>query len=390
MNGIISWRLGKTNIRKGSLYFRIYLELVDGEIVQQRGGFGNEKEAELERERIIAELYYGNYAVWGKTRAKEFYRYWINDVKKMTLAHSSYYAYKRCIENHIAPALGSIHMEKLSREQIRCLYRQTYDKSPSVAKLVRGVLSASLKFAYRNGYTSKDLVVGEKWNKYLRSKSGKNAKQALDIENIKMIMRAANGSKVYLSLLFADLMGLRRGEIIGLKFSDINHEKRSIYIRRQLGIDSNKKKVELSGGTYTKQEIKVKTINSVRELALPDLVYEEILAERVRYEKRRNRRKREFKDLDFIVASTYGRSRSGQCLAKWLTDLINNHELPYTTWRNLRYTYTSMLVKAGYSLESISHALGHSSVNFTADTYVDVKQCMAGVVIKTNKWLIKD
>jgi len=390
MNGIISWKLGKANIRNGSFYFRIYLELVDGEIVQQRGSFASKKEAEAERERVIAELYYGNYAVWGKTKAKEFYRYWIDDVKKMTLAHSSYYSYKRCIENHIIPVLGNVCMEKISREQIRCLYKKTYDKSPSVAKLARGVLSVSLKFAYRNGYTSKDLVVGEKWNKYLRNKSGKNAKQALGIEDIKMILQAANGSKVYLSLLFAALMGLRRGEIIGLKFSDINHEKKSIYIRRQLGIDSDKKKAKLPGGNYTKQEIKVKTINSVRELVLPDLVYEEILAERVRYEKRRNRRKREFKDLDFIVASTYGRSRSGQCLVKWLTDLISNHELPYTTWRNLRYTYTTMLVKAGYSLESISHALGHSSVNFTADTYVDIKQCMAGVTIKTDKWLAKD
>lgn len=80
-------------------------------------------------------------------------------------------------------------------------------------------------------------------------------------------------------------MGLRRGEINGLKYTDIDYINRKIKVQRQLGVKRNTKKEDFKAKTYTKQEIELKTYSSNRELDIPDYVFEAILAERKQYEK---------------------------------------------------------------------------------------------------------
>lgn len=98
-------------------------------------------------------------------------------------------------------------------------------------------------------------------------------------------MAAAKESDIYLPILFAALMGLRRNEIIGLKYSDVDFVKRQIAIQRQLGVDNKKSKADLPAREYSKQEANLKTPASFRRLELPDIVFETILEERAKYEK---------------------------------------------------------------------------------------------------------
>lgn len=113
---------------------------------------------------------------------------------------------------------------------------------------------------------------------------------------------------------------------------------------------------------------------SKRKIKNPDNVFQAIMEERSRYERRRNRRKKEFQDLDFIYCSTYGRPRTSNYLGKQLHEFAENHDLPYVNWQILRYTYATTILKAGYSLRGVSKTLGHSKKEFTADHYVDRKK----------------
>lgn len=94
---------------------------------------------------------------------------------------------------------------------------------------------------------------------------------------------------------------------VGLKYSDIDYINRTISIERQLGRAVNTKKEDFAPKTFTKQEIKLKTSSSRRELPIPDYVFEAIMEERKLYEKRLSCRKKEFQDLDYICCSSYGR-----------------------------------------------------------------------------------
>ena len=124
------------------------------------------------------------------------------------------------------------------------------------------------------------------------------------------MIEASKETPIHMQILFAVLMGLRRSEINGLKYSDVDYIHRTLRVERQLGKKPNSKAEDCAPKMLTKQEIKTKTPAGVRELPIPDYVFEAILEERKTYEKNRRRRPKEFRDWNYICCSTYGNPRS--------------------------------------------------------------------------------
>ena len=231
------------------------------------------------------------------------------------------------------------------------------------------------------------MITGLKWKKAIPRALNVQNKKALPIEELKEFVAAAKESDIYLPVLFDALMGLRRNEIIGLKYSDVDFVKRQITIRRQLGVDSKRSKGDLPAKEYTKQEVNLITPASFRRLELPDIVFETILEEQTKYEKQRSRRRKYFQDADYICCSSYGKTRSGGYLWKKLDKLLQEKNLERITWRNLRTTYTTVILKAGYRLATVSRILQHTNKEFTADTYVVLPHITEGHILNVDEWI---
>ena len=390
MSIIIKWDVGEIVTRRNRFCFNVYLELHDRKLVQQKGGYTCFEKAKTDRANVIGQLYRERYAVYAETNVKQFYFYWLEEVKRPMLAHHSYNTYKNCILNYILPLYGHIKMKDLTKPHIKRLYRRAHEKRPSVARILKTILLSSCKYAVRHGYITDDPSEGIKWRKESSGKTQKQCKKALTIEEVRSLINAARDTQIYVPILFAVLMGLRRSEIVGLKYSDINYEKKQIRIKRQLGVNSQTSKEDVLPGTYTKQEIKVKTPSSRRSLEMPTVVFDAVMEERSRYQRQRKRRSTQFQDLDYIYSSSYGRPRTSGYLWKQLNELTTENGLPHTTWRNLRYTYTTTILKAGYELRAVSRSLGHTKKSFTADTYVDMGQIIEGYVAKEPELAEKD
>ena len=127
--------------------------------------------------------------------------------------------------------------------------------------------------------------------------------------------------------------------------------------------------------TLTKQEVKLKTKSSERELDIPDIVFEAILEARALYEKRRNRRKNDktnpFCDEGYVCCSTYGKPRSRGFVNNYFKKIKEENNLPDLPWHKLRTTYTTILAKNDFSLKAIAVLLGHSSEIVTFENYTD-------------------
>ena len=119
----------------------------------------------------------------------------------------------------------------------------------------------------------------------------------------------------------------------------------------------------------TKQEIPTKTESSNREVPIPDFVFEAILEQRRIYEKNRRRRKREFRDLDYICCSTYGNLRSKSYHQKYYKELLESQGLPDIHFHQFRNIYTTILLKNDFNIKGISHMLGHSKEIISADIW---------------------
>lgn len=166
-------------------------------------------------------------------------------------------------------------------------------------------------------------------------------------------------------------MGMRRGEINGLKYSDVDYINRTIKIQRQLGKKPNSEAEDFAPKMLTKQEIKPKTLSSIREVPIPDYVFEAILEERRIYEKNRRRRKSEFRDLDYICCSSYGNPRSSGFHQKYYKELLASLGLPDIHFHQLRNTYATILLKNDFNVKGIAHMLGHTKEIISIDVYGD-------------------
>ena len=123
---------------------------------------------------------------------QDFYEFWLEEVKKKSLSYNSYYSYKNAIQNYILPLYGRLSMGKLRKNHVKRIYKKTYDKSPSVAKILKTVLTTSFKYALCYGYVEEDYVSGLKWNRVIKKLSKSGQKKALTNSGKEIYVRGYN------------------------------------------------------------------------------------------------------------------------------------------------------------------------------------------------------
>ena len=376
MRNYVDFRIGKVMKMRNRYGFRLLLIFPDG--TQQRkqiGGYKKKSDAETRRNQIIAELYSGRYVLNETLTVGEYFDMWLNDVMKPKIKASTYSTYYYNLKNHIIPKIGGITVSKLNIGHVVELYRVVSQHSLESAKLSRVIIRTALRYAEQNNYIACNPADGIRIPKTEHSNKGYrsvdiDSQNTLSIDQLKCLIEISIGTTMYLPILFAGLLGLRKSEILGLKYSDVDYLNRTIHIQRQLGRDLNKDTI--TPKTATKQEIPLKTKSSDRIIYLPNLVYNSIMEERQRYEKNKRRRANQFQDLNYICCSTYGRPRSASFIYKPFKKLLRESNLPDIRFHDLRHTFATLALQNGVDVKTVSGMLGHYSAGFTLDTYAHV------------------
>lgn len=380
----VGWRVGQVMPVREGFGYRIFLKYADGsERPQQKSGFKTSKEANRKREQTIAELYNGTFVVYSKVKVADFMNFWLEeDIKKRTNSYETYYNYCGIVKNHIVPVLGKKKMAEVNRGDIQKLFNAKAGYSRSVAEQVKTIMNVSFRYALAKKVISNNPVEGVNLPKVDQSQhqSGFRTRlidttKTLTLEQIQLLLEKSKDTPIHMQVLFNVLMGLRRSEIIGLKYSDVDYVNRTLKVERQLGRVHNTGKEEFAPKTITKQEIGLKTESSYRELPIPDLVFEAILEERQTYEKNRSRRIHDvttpFFDGDYICCSTYGRPRSKGFHWRYYKQLLAENGLPNIRWHDLRATYCTLLLKESFNPKAVSKLMGHAKEIITMDIYGD-------------------
>jgi integrase len=393
LRNYIGWRVSPIAPVRDGYGYRVFLKCRDGtEKPQQKSGFSTKKEANEAREKTIAALYNGTYIVYANVRVEEYMNFWLeNDIKKRTNSHETIYSYSRILKNHIIPVLGKKKMDDVTREDIQKLYNLKADYSRSVAEQVKTVMNVSFGYAVGLKVIASNPAEGINLPKKQR-KGGYHTRtidvqKTLTLEQIFVLLEKSKDTPIHMQVLFNVLMGLRRGEINGVKYSDIDYVNRTLRVSRQLGVAYNTKKEDLAPKTFTKQEIGLKTESSYREIPIPDYVFEAILRERELYEKHKSRRKNEFQDMGYICCSTYGRPRSKNFHWKYYKKLLEENDLPDIRWHDLRSTFCTLLLKNDFNPKAVAKLMGHAKEIITMDVYGDNKGIIADGVPEIEEYM---
>lgn len=382
----VDWEVKGVMQIKGKYGYRVILKYMDGtERTQQKAGFVSEKEANAARDRTLGELYSGKYVVYESVRVKDFLVFWLDeDILNRVGSSETYDTYRGMVYNHIIPALGSRKISEINRGDVQKFYNEIAEYSISVARLVKTVMNVSFRYAVEKKIIAENPTIGVNLPKKVEKKPYHtryvNGQKTLTMEQIQILLEASKDTPIHMQVLFNVLMGLRRREINGVKYSDVDYINRTLTVQRRLGKKINTKKDDFAPKTYTKQEVRLKTESSYRTLPIPDYVFEAILEERKVYERNRNRRSTIFDDSGYICCSVTGKPRSKDFHWKHYKKLLEDNNLPNIRWHDLRSTFCTILLKNDFNPKAVSKLMGHAKELITMDVYGDKRGIIADCV----------
>ena len=225
-------------------------------------------------------------------------------------------------------------------------------------------MNVSMKYAVDKKIISENPATGINLPKKVKKKEyharSIDIQKTLTMEQILLLLEASIGTPIHMQVLFNVLMGLRRKEINGVKYSDIDYINRTLNLHRQLGKKINTKKEDFSPKTFTKQELELKTPSSYRSIPIPDYVFEAILQQREVYERNKRRRGKQFQDSGYVCCSAYGKPRSKDFHWKHYKKLLADNNLPDIRWHDLRSTFCTLLLKNNFNPKAVSKLMGHA------------------------------
>ncbi len=378
---LLDWKVDRVLEYKKEYGFEITFIFQHETQSRWKGGFDNLRDAETAREKVIAAFYNNTYIIDESVRVPDFYQYWLEEIKRPQVKEDTYCNYRNCINNYIIPYWKEKTVCQIDRKGIETLLFMTAGSSYSVARNLKVVITTSMKYVLENHLISADPSTRIR----LRRKAVPAGQQqsVFNQWQMKQLLICSRSTPLYLPILFAALLGLRMGEIVGLKYSDVDYLQRTIHVQRQI----RNAPAASAAMTRIKQEVSTKTPSGDRVLKLPQIVLEGIMEERTRYEILRSRRKKEFQDLDFICCSSCGRPRSRNYFWTPFKDLLKEYGLPDIKWHGLRHSYTTLLLMENCSLTEVSRSLGHAKASFIADVYVDMAIIIRGIIPDVDEYL---
>jgi integrase len=180
-------------------------------------------------QKALQEQQQGTLPTGPKQTVKQYLEYWLEEVHKPTIRLSSYVKYRRLIHIHIVPALGHVQLQKLSPQQVQSFYKKKSEEglSPKMVHSIHGVLHKALENAVRWKLVSSNVC-----DLLSPPRLVKQEIQPLTPDQARRLVEAARGHRLEAVLVLAITTGMRRGELLALRWQDIDFVNKNVQIRR--------------------------------------------------------------------------------------------------------------------------------------------------------------
>src|ERR1700729_2770957 len=240
----------------------------------------------------------------------------------------------------------------------------------SVAHVFR-TLRTICRWGLRSGLLTADPTMAIDTPRFARREM-----RALDAHGIIGLLLAARGTELETPIAVAVGTGLRRGELLGLRWSDVDLDSCRLTVRRSIEVVREESSAATGHPRYVSREKQPKTATNRRTIS-PALSVVAVLR-RQRSEQRERRihcglgRDQDCFVFDRLDGSTWEPPTFSSEFAK----LIRHAKLPHIRFHDLRHTFASSSLQAGVDLKTISASLGHSTISVTADLYAHVHETL--------------
>ena len=325
--------------------------------------FKQEKEALAARRKLLYEKERGMLATGPQQTLKAYLGRWVEEVYKPTVKPLSYQQYRSLIKNHLVPGLGNVPLQKLTPEKIQALYTQKLAEgyAPKTVALIHTVLHRALENAVRWNLVSRNVAKLVTLPRVARHES-----RTLTVEQARCLLEVARGSYIETLLLLAVTTGMRRGELLALRWEDVDFENGVVSIRRTMNRITGRGPVETEP----------KTKSSRRTIVLPGRVLEALKVHREQQDQGRIKAGSEWHEQGLVFCNRYGGFMIPQYVGKVFHKLLAKAALPDMRFHDLRHSMATVLLAAGVHPKIVQERLGHSTIAMTMDVYSHVLPSM--------------
>ena len=296
---------------------------------------------------------------------KQFLEHWLEDVHKEHVRLNTYRIYRQYLEKHVFPVIGHIQLQKLSPEHIQELY---------ALKLKEGYAAETVRGIHRMLHKAFEDAVN--WNKMSYNVCGKGkVKQPRPVkyeahpltkEQAKQLLQVAKGGLLEGLITLAVATGMRRGELLGLRWHDINFDEGSLQVRHTMD----------RAGRYGIIEGDPKTEKSKRRIFLPQFVLEALKIQRIRQLEAKEKAGSAWQERDIVFSNELGGFTEPTHLNRRFKKLLADAELPDMRFHDLRHSAATILLGMGVNPKLVQELLGHSQIAVTMDRYSHVLPSM--------------
>jgi integrase len=325
------------------------------------------KEVQEKINEVALKVQAGTYREPSKLTVAEWFTTWLNDYMKPSLRPTTWESYKYQVNGHIIPALGHLKLAQLQTAHLQKLYNEKLNGgrldgkpgglSSRSIKYIHTVIHSCLEQARKEGMIQVNPADAVK----LPKREQKEIKY-LGTAEAAIFLAAAKESKHFAAFFLALNTGMRRGELLGLRWQDIDFETGQLTVTQGL--------VRISGKGLVFQEPKTKLSNRVINLSPAVLA---VLKEH-------KRKQNEYrlmagggyrKDLDLVFANELGEPIDPRAFTRVFERIVKKTGLD-VTFHGLRHTFATIALEQGVDVKTIQETLGHHSSAFTMDVYSSV------------------
>ena len=290
---------------------------------------------------------------------------WLDEYMIFTIRESTLDSYRAMVKNQVKPFIGGKQIASLTTADMQKFYNKIKKEGrvrehPIHGKtladsMVRGVhmmLHEALDVAVRER-----LLVKNPTNGTTVPKCNYPEKQILGDDQLETFLKAIKGHEYWCDFFYVEVMtGLRRGEICGLKWQDINFEENKLQVKRSVSVKK--------GGGVSIGETKTET--GVRSILMPPSVAEVL----------QNRKQRAITEWVFPNFMHPEQPISPATAYRKLKIILKHAGLPLIRFHDLRHTFATHATHGGVDPKTLAGILGHTNASFTLDIYTHVTSDM--------------
>lgn len=294
-----------------------------------------------------------------KTTVAQVVNQWLDDVVARKDSQNTLRSYRSQATIHVIPVLGHIPVIKLEADDVQRMINTCLDNGMSAQSVahLRSEMRVVLNFAKRRGLVASNVamdVVIPPIHAY--------EAQTLTPVGAGRFLDAARGDTFEALYCMAVYLGMRQGEMLGLRWQDIDREAGRLRIRKAL---------LANGGALVLSEPKTK--GSKRTLPLPVVMVTMLRAHRARQHAQRLRRGARWTDLDLVFCTGNGRPLTGSRIRTQFKALLERAGLPPMRFHDLRHSCATFLAMAGVPVRVAMEILGHTNMRTTQMVYTHVQ-----------------